>query len=95
VVYLVERYVPGISRPDLERALARLSATAHELQSEGMEIRYLGSTIVPDDETCFCQFEAASEAVVAEANRRGGVDFDRIVPAVAVSPAAQAERGES
>jgi hypothetical protein len=37
----------------------------------------------------FCEFEAPSQAAVAEANRRAGVAFDRIVPAVAVSPAAQ------
>ena len=47
-------------------------------------MRYLGSTIVPDDEACFCQFEGASEAAVAEANKRAEVPFDRIVEAVAV-----------
>jgi hypothetical protein len=39
-----------------------------------------------EDEACFCQFEAASEAAVAEANRRAGLSFDRIVPAVTVEP---------
>jgi hypothetical protein len=47
-------------------------------------VRYLGSTIVPGDEACFCQFEGPSEAAVAEANTRAGVPFDRIVEAVAV-----------
>ena len=49
-------------------------------------MRYLGSTIVLGDEACFCQFEGPSEAAVAEANRRAGLSFDRIVPAVTVRP---------
>ena len=49
-------------------------------------MRYLGSTIVLGDEACFCQFEGPSEAAVAEANRKAGLPFDRIVPAVTVTP---------
>ena len=48
-------------------------------------MRWLGSTIVPQDEACFCQFEGPSEAAVAEANRRAGVAFDRIVQGVTVA----------
>ena len=55
-----------------------------ELRAEGTAVRYLGSTIVPGDEACFCQFEGASEEAVAEANVRAGVPFARIVAAVAV-----------
>ena len=89
MVYVVERYLPGVSSSELERALVVLRRTTREMRSEGTPVRYLGSTIVPDDEACFCQFEAPSHAAVAEANRRAGVAFDRIVPAVAVSPAAR------
>ena len=49
-------------------------------------MRYLGSTIVLEDEACFCQFEASSVAVVTEVNRRADLPFDRIVPAVLVQP---------
>jgi hypothetical protein len=45
--------------------------------------------VVPDDEAGFFQFEAPSQAAVAETNRRAGVAFGRMVPAVAVSPAAR------
>jgi hypothetical protein len=48
-----------------------------------------GSTVDPGDEAYFCHFEAPSQAAVAEVNRRAGVAFDRIVPAVAVSSAAR------
>jgi hypothetical protein len=84
MVYVVERYLPGMVRPDLERALRRLVRVTREMRSQGTEVRYLGSTIVPDDEACLSQFEAASADAVAEANRRARVPFDRIVPAVAV-----------
>ena len=47
--------------------------------------RYLGSTIVLSDEACVC-ISAASPEAVAKANRRAGLTFDRIVPAVTVAP---------
>ena len=78
MVYVVERYLPGLTRSDLLQGLSRLG--------RGSEVRYLGSTIVLGDEACFCQFEGPSEAAVAEANRKAGVPFDRIVAAVTVIP---------
>ena len=78
MVYVVERYLPGLSRSDLLQGLSRLE--------RDREVRYLGSTIVLGDEACFCQFEAPSEAAVAEVNRKAGLTFDRIVPAVSVKP---------
>ena len=78
MVYVVERYLPGLSRSDLLQGLSRLE--------RDREVRYLGSTIVLGDEACFCQFEGPSEAAVAEANRKAGLSFDRIVPAVNVLP---------
>ena len=78
MVYVVERYLPGLSRSDLLQGLSRLE--------RDREVRYLGSTIVLGDEACFCQFEGPSEAAVAEANRKAGLSFDRIVPAVYVRP---------
>jgi hypothetical protein len=92
MVYVVERYLPGVSSSELECALGALRRTTREMRGEGMPVRYLGSTIVPGDEACFCQFEGPSQAAVAEANRRAGVAFDRIVPAVAVSAAGQGDQ---
>jgi len=86
MVYVVERYLPGLSRADLLRRLARLEPVIEELREEGSVVRYLGSTIVLEDETCFCQFEGSSDTAVTEANRRADLPFDRIVPAVLVQP---------
>ena len=86
MVYVVERYLPGLSRAELLPRLAGLELVIEELREEGLAVRYLGSTIVLQDEACFCQFEASSVTVVTEANRRADLPFDRIVPAVLVQP---------
>ena len=80
----MERYLPGLSRSDLLRGLSRLEALG-DLSAESPAVRYLGSTIVLQDEACFCQFEAPSETAVADANRQVGLSFDRIVPALVVA----------
>ena len=81
MVFVVERYVPGLLRSDLLCRLSRLE------RGEGRaEVRYLGSTIVLGDEACYCRFEGPTEAAVAEANRKAGLPFDRIVPAITVTP---------
>jgi len=85
MVYVVERYLPGLSGSDLLHELARLEHT-QELRDGAGEVRYLGSTIVLGDEACYCRFEGPTEAAVAEANRKAGLSFDRIVPAVTVTP---------
>jgi hypothetical protein len=86
MVYVVERYLPGLSRSDLLRKLGQLEQAAERLLTGGSSVRYLGSTIVLEDEACYCQFVGPSEDAVAEVNRRAGLSFDRIVPAVAVWP---------
>jgi hypothetical protein len=83
--YLVERYLPGLDRGELQHSLERLKTVTAEMRREGTSILYLGSTIVPEDEACFCSFDAPTEAVVREASRRAGLSFDRIVSAVAVA----------
>jgi hypothetical protein len=86
MIYVVERYLPGLSRADLLPRLSRLEPVIEQLWAEGSAVRYLGSAIVLEDEACFCQFEGSSVAAVTEANRRADLPFDRIVPAVLVQP---------
>ena len=86
MVYVVERYLPGLSRADLLPRLSRLERVIEELCGEGSAVHYLGSTIVLEDEACFCQFDASSVDVVTEVNRRADLPFDRIVPVVLVQP---------
>jgi hypothetical protein len=86
MAFIVERYLPGLSHAELLRSLERLTQVTEELGREGELVRYLGSTIVPEDEACFCHFEAHSEVAVARANERAGVPFHRIITSVEVGP---------
>jgi hypothetical protein len=88
VIYVVERYLPGLAPSELARSLERLEHETVAIRGEGIFVRYLGSTIIPSDEFCLCQFEGPSEAAVAEVNRRADITFDRVLAAVAVPPAA-------
>jgi hypothetical protein len=92
VVYVVERYLPGMVAADIVSALDQVERTAAKMRDEGTPIRYLGSTIVSQDEACLCQFDAPSEAVVVDLNQRAGLRVDRIVSGVAVSPQVETRR---
>ena len=84
MVFVVERYLPGLSQADLLAGLKRLS---RQVGLDGTrQVRYLDSTLVPGDEACYCRFEGPTEAAIVEANRRAGLPFDRIVPAITVGP---------
>ena len=80
--YLVETYVPGTQAPDSRAAGRRARAAARQLSRQGVSIRYVRTTLLPGDETCFHVFEAASHDAVAEACRLAGLETARIVPAV-------------
>jgi len=49
---------------------------------EGTPVRYVRMTFLPDDETCFHIFDAASAEPVGEACRCAGIGSGRIVHAV-------------
>jgi hypothetical protein len=80
--FLVEVYVP---RSWFDRVPAqddRLRTAAANMGAEGIPIRYIEALFVSEDETCFFVFEADSPEAVAEAGRRAGLSFERIVRAV-------------
>ena len=80
--YLVEAYVPRSRAQDARGAGRRARAAAELLSREGTPVRYVRMTFVPDDETCFHVFEAASAEAVDGVCRRAGLGSARIVPAV-------------
>ena len=93
MVYVVERYLPGLVPSELERMLDRLDRAAEGLVREGLAVRHLGSTIVPGDEACYCQFEAPSRRLSrSESARACAVRPDRdsrLAPAGVHSAAAR------
>jgi hypothetical protein len=77
--YLVEQYLPGVSALQLEEASAQLAAAAMELAEQGIKVRYINSTFIPEEESCFCGFESVDAESVRRACEQAGVPFARIV----------------
>lgn len=77
---MVERYLPGMTAREVDQASARLAATADALAEEGISVLYAGSTYLPEEQSCFCKFEASSREVVEQVCDRAQLPFARIHP---------------
>ena len=84
--YMVERYLPGVTAGQLDEVSARLAAAAIELAAQGVEVRYISSTFIPEEESCFCMFEGAHAEDVRRTCERAHVPFARIVQTRDFSP---------
>src|SRR5918999_1583025 len=84
--YLVETYAPKLRVDEARAAGRRARAAAEQLSREGSRVRYVRTTFLPDDETCFHVFDAASEEAVGEAWRRAGIAGGRESPAGGAPP---------
>ncbi len=83
-VYLVERYLPGVEGGLLARLGSQLTEVTETMRTEGRRVEWIHSVGLPDDEACLCLFRAANPELVAEANHRAGLDYERISQAVVV-----------
>jgi hypothetical protein len=77
--YLVERYLPGVAAEERLQMSRRLARAADALTGAGAPIRYLGSTFVPAEESCFSRFESASERAVRRVLDAAEVPYARIL----------------
>jgi hypothetical protein len=80
--YLVETHLPRSGAQDARAAGRDARAAAVQLAREGPPVRYVRTTFVPNDETCFHVFESADTEAVGEVCRRAGISPARIVPAL-------------
>lgn len=80
--YLVEHYWPGVTEAAFHRSARRVAASAECLARAGEPIRFLHSTLVPDDGAAFCVLAAATPDLVARAYAAAGVTFERLVVAI-------------
>jgi ribosomal protein S18 acetylase RimI-like enzyme len=76
--YMVERHLPDFPADQLPAAAAAAKEKAGELSAEGVDVRYLRSTYIPEGERCYCLFEGASVEAVAEVQRRAGLPYETI-----------------
>ena len=80
--YLVETYLSRCRTAARSGCEERARAAAAELTSAGTRIRFGGVIHVPEDETCFFIFHAASGRDAALAAERAELDPIRVVEAV-------------
>ena len=81
---LVERYLCDTSPQGLAQLAAETRAAVAALAAQGIAIAYLGSTAIPDEETCFCVFAADSPVAVELVNACITAPCVRIIDALAV-----------
>ena len=82
--FLVECFVPGVDRRDVEAAATRARATTRDLRADGQVIEYLGAILLPSDEVVFHLFRSQSPELVRVASERAQVAFERVSDAVVV-----------
>ena len=75
VLFVVERYWPGVSEHDIDALAHRLTEAAVGDRSAS----YLGSALLIGDDVVQCKFDALDEASVRAMNERAGAAFDRIL----------------
>jgi hypothetical protein len=85
-VYMVERDLKGISISDLAAAQKAAIGKAGEMSESGTPIRYIRSIFTEDDGRCRCLFEAPSGDRVRQLNDELKLPYERIVPALDLTP---------
>lgn len=85
-VYMVERDLKGISIGDLAAAQKAAIGKAGEMSRSGAPIRYIRSIFTEGDGCCRCLFEASSTDRVRQLNDDLKLPYERIVPALDLTP---------
>ena len=80
--FLVERYWPGVNESAAAAALERLEATAATLSAEGIAVRCVHTTFVPDEESVLWVFDATSAADIQRCAAEARVSIDRITESI-------------
>ena len=76
--FIVEVYVPRSGAI----ATTGVCRAAEEQTRRGAPVRYLRAILVPEDETCYLLFDAASADDVRAVVTRAAVPFERICSAI-------------
>lgn len=85
-VYMVERDLKGIAADDLAAAQKAAISKAEEMRQEGSDVRYIRTTFAPEDGRCLCLFDASSADEVKRLNDEAGLPYQRVVPAMDLTP---------
>lgn len=83
--YMVERFLPELTAPDVRAIAAKAKHEAILMTEEGTAVRYLESTFSMEDETGFCLFEGPSREAIREANARARIPYEHIAEVIHLS----------
>ena len=72
--YIIERNVPGLSRPELEAAARRSIETIANMQG----IVWIRSYVSDIEGKIYCEYDAPDPAAILDHARRAGLPVDRI-----------------
>ena len=84
--FLIELYVSCLDGDAVGRDEQRAREAAAALTGEGTQVRFLRSIYVPEDETCFFLFRAASIDAVHEAARRASLAYEHVAETARTTP---------
>jgi hypothetical protein len=84
--FLVELYISRTDAASFHRAADSARRAAERLNRQGTPVRHLRSIFVPQDETGFLLYEAATVESVQEVVERASLPFVRISEAVSAEP---------
>jgi Nickel responsive protein SCO4226-like len=79
--FLVELYIPRTGSAAAKRGAAAARRAAEALTRDGTPVHFLRSIFLPEDETCFLLYEAATIGAVRKAARRARLRVERICAA--------------
>jgi len=85
-VYLVERDLKDIDLAALAGAQQAAIKQAAAMRDQGVQVRYIRSTFVPNEGRCMCLFEASSSDIVRALNDDAQIPYGRVVEAIDLTP---------
>ncbi|HEX8026613.1 MAG TPA: nickel-binding protein [Candidatus Limnocylindrales bacterium] len=97
--FLLETYLSRTAGDAIDAGIERARRAAEAVRREGRRVELLRTIFLPEDETCFFVYRAASADDVREAARRADLPTENVVQAVTQAarrpPARRAMPGRS
>ncbi len=80
--YVAEVFVPGVTEAIAHRIAEGLQRGAVRLAAEGVAVRFLGVTLLVEDQALLCRWESGTEQAVRAVHELSGVGPVRMVRSV-------------
>ena len=81
--YTLELARPSDGWSRLPQLIADARRASEQMQRDGVLVRFLRSIFVPEDDACFCLYQATSASAVREAAQRAALSFNAVSEPIA------------